>query len=209
MISTARAKHGLRTVPRPFQPYVHESNGVVEQCIQTLRDMAVVHLEQIREHAGQSFSAPQDILGWSLTHAAFLHHAYSVQGGSAPYERCFGIQYRGKLARFGEVVMCALSTAHVKKGKPKFVKVIFLGRTPQNNMYVCGTSLGIYLSTTIRRLPPTQQWAGDLLKSLSGKPWRNRLVPGLPIKNPVPALDDVPATVILPRLPQRADPGPD
>ena len=112
--------------------------------------------------------------------------------------------------------MCALSTAHVKKGKPKFVKMIFLGRTLQNNMYVCGTSLGIYLSSTIRRLPPTQQWAGDLLKSFSGKPWKyglavlgNRLVPGLPMRNPVPALDDVPATVVMPRLPQRADPGPD
>ena len=214
MISVARAKHGLRTLPRPSQPYVHESNGVVEQCIQTLRDMAVVHLEQIRDHAGQSFSASQDIVGWSLLHAAFLHNAFRVQGGSTPYERCFGIQYRGNLARFGEVVMCALSTAHVKKGKPKFVKMIFLGRTLQNNMYVCGTSLGIYLSSTIRRLPPSQQWARDLLKGFSGKPWTyglavlgNRLVPGLPTRNPVPALEAAP--VVIPRMPQRADPGPD
>lgn len=49
MICKARARHGLSTKPRPSQPYVHESNGVVEQTIQNLKDLAVVHLEHIRE----------------------------------------------------------------------------------------------------------------------------------------------------------------
>jgi len=173
MICKARARHGLATRPRPSQPYVHESNGVVEQAVQNLRDMAVVHLEQVREHAGQSFSASQDIVGWALVHGAFLH---------------------------------------------KFVKMLFLGCTIQNNMYVCGNSLGVYLSSTIRRLPPSQQWAGDLLKAFKGKTWKyglavlgSRLVPGLPRQDPTEAsapVSSLPA-VSAERKPQSIDPGPD
>ncbi|CAE7752594.1 unnamed protein product [Symbiodinium sp. CCMP2592] len=216
MVCKARARHGLATRPRPSQPYVHESNGVVEQAVQNLRDMAVVHLEQVREHAGQSFSASQDIVGWALVHGAFLHNTYRVQGGSTPYEKCFGVQFKMKLARFGETVMCALSTAHTKKGKPKFVKMLFLGCTIQNNMYVCGNSLGVYLSSTIRRLPPSQQWAGDLLKAFKGKTWKyglavlgSRLVPGLPRQDPSEASVPVSAlpAVSAERKPQSIDPG--
>ena len=76
---------------------------------------------------------------------------FRVQGGTTPYEKCSGVQYHGRLVRFGEIVMCALSTKHVRKGKPKFVKDIWLGKTLNGDLHICGTSVGVYLSSCIRR----------------------------------------------------------
>ena len=150
-IMIARQKHGLKTQVVRSQPYVRESNGVAEQAIQNLRDIAVTHLAQLKEASGHEVSAINDLLGWALVHAAFVHNTFKVQGGTTPYEKCFGVQYHGRLARFGETVMCALATKHIKKGKPRFVKVIWLGKTLSGDLHLCGTSVGVYLSSCIRR----------------------------------------------------------
>ena len=209
-ICNARLKHGLKTQVCPSQPYVHQSNGVVEQAIQNLRDIAVVHLEQLKDASGHSVSSTQDLLGWALMHAAFVHNTFRVQGGTTPYEKCFGVQYHGRLARFGETVMCALSTKHVRKGKPKFVKVIWLGKTLNGDLHICGTSVGVYLSSCIRRLPKEQQWAKDLLMAFKGKPWSygtavlgSRLVPGIEDRSQRPSAGPMPLPMppVMPRVP--------
>ena len=197
-IMIARQKHGLKTQVVHSQPYVHESNGVAEQAIQNLRDIAVTHLAQLKEASGHEVAAINDLLGWALVHAAFVHNTFKVQGGTTPYEKCFGVQYHGRLARFGETVMCALATKHIKKGKPRFVKVIWLGKTLSGDLHLCGTSVGVYLSSCIRRLPPDQQWGKDLLKAFRGKPWSygtavlgSRLVPGLQDRPPKSAAHEI------------------
>ena len=53
---------------------------------------------------------------------------------------------------FDETVYFALSSPHIKKGKSKFVQGAFLGKVLSNDLNVCGTALGVYLSGTIRRL---------------------------------------------------------
>ena len=49
---------------------------------------------------------------------------------------------------WGETVYFSLSDPHRRKGRKKFVKGIFLGKTMQNDLNICGTALGIYLSST-------------------------------------------------------------
>ena len=148
-----------------------------------------------------------------MRYLAFVHNTFKVQGGTTPYEKCFGVQYHGRLARFGETVMCALATKHIKKGKPRFVKVIWLGKTLSGDLHLCGTSVGVYLSSCIRRLPPDQQWGKDLLKAFRGKPWSygtavlgSRLVPGLQDRPPKSAAHEIlPLPPILPRIPLPAE----
>ena len=62
-IMVARQKHGLKTQVVHSQPYVRESNGVAEQAIQNLRDIAVTHLAQLKEASGHEVSAINDLLG--------------------------------------------------------------------------------------------------------------------------------------------------
>ena len=73
---------------------------------------------------------------------------------------------------FAECVYFALATPHVKKGKPRFVRGLFLGKVPSNDLNICGTALGVYLSSNIRRLPSDQQWNKQVIKEFQGKPYK-------------------------------------
>ena len=192
-IVTARTAAKLATRKSPSQPHEHQTNGAAEQAILSLRDIGSTLLQQVRE-CGYVLSNESDLVPWVYTHAATLHNQYAVMAGTTPYERAFGVQYRGKLAMWGETVYFSLSDPHRRKGKEKFVKGIFLGKTMQNDLNICGTALGIYLSSTIRRLPESQQWDRILLKEFKGKPWRYglagmglKVIPGLKERAPQPA----------------------
>ena len=196
MVVQARSKVGLRTIAKPSQPYEHATNGAAEQAIQTLRDLATTLLEQVKTKSGIELSTSDDLVGWAYTHAGHLHNCFSVTGGTTPHERAFGVKYQGKLAMFAECVYFALATPHVKKGKPRFVRGLFLGKVPANDLNICGTALGVYLSSTIRRLPPDQQWNKQVIKEFQGKPYKyglsslgGRLVPGVKARKPETAPD--------------------
>ena len=112
---------------------------------------------------------------------------------------------QGKLACFGEVIFFALNQSHVRKGKPKFVKGIWLGKTLSNDLNVCGTALGIYLSGTIRRMPPNQQWSKRMIKEFQGKPYKYALstfgkvvVPGIKDRKKPEAFEAIPMPPALP-----------
>ena len=60
-----------------------------------------------------------------------------------------------------------------------------------NDLNICGTALGVYLSSTVKRLPESQQWDKVMLKEVQGKPWRYglssmglKIVPGLRGRKP-------------------------
>ena len=171
MVIQARSKVGLR-IAKPSQPYEHATNGAAEQAIQTLRDLATTLLAQVKTKASIELSTSDDLVGWAHTHAGHLHNCFSVTGGTTPHERAFGVKYHGKLAMFAECVYFALATPHVKKGKPRFVRGLFLGKVPSNDLNICGTALGVYLSSNIRRLPSDQQWNKQVIKEFQGKPYK-------------------------------------
>ena len=92
----------------------------------------------------------------------------------------------------------------MRKGKPKFVKGIWLEKTLSNDLNVCGTALGIYLSGTIRRMPPNQ-WSKLLIKEFQGKPYKYALstfgkvvVPGIKDRKKPEAIEAIPMPPALP-----------
>ena len=205
MICQARSKLGLKTVDKPCQPYEHPTNGAAEQAVQGIRDLGTTLLEQLKAKSGAELRTSDDLVGWCYVHASMLHNAFAVHAGTTPFEKAFNMNYQGKLACFGEVVFFALNQSHVRKGKPKFVKGIWLGKTLSNDLNVCGTALGIYLSGTIRRMPPNQQWSKHMIKEFQGKPYRYALstfgkvvVPGIKDRKKPEAIEAIPMPPALP-----------
>ena len=137
-IVTARASVGLATRPSPTQPYEHQTNGPAEQSIQSVREIGATLLQQVKQ-SGYVLSNDSDVVGWAYVRASMVHNTFAVQAGTTAYERAFHVRYTGKLACFGETVYLALGSPHVRKGKPRFVKGLFLGKTLQNDMFICGT----------------------------------------------------------------------
>ena len=190
-IANARAKHDMRTLITNSQLYEHETNGAVEQAIQALRNSSMVLLEQIRAKTGNAIGVTHPLFAWSFVHGSFIQNHFAVQGGTTAYERCFGVAYSGKLCNFGEAVLTAISPGHRRKGNVKFVKMIWVGKTLNNNMNICLGPHGAYLSRSIRRLVLPACWDGQMLKEVAGYPWSyglgqigTKLVPGLKSREP-------------------------
>lgn len=97
----------LETEIRLTGPGQHESNGLVERAVQSVRRLA----NCLRSFAGDK--ANINILGnfhiypWAFRHASFLTNRFRVLGGTGKtsYELAAGHSNRGKLALFGEGVM--------------------------------------------------------------------------------------------------------
>ena len=205
MICQARSKLGLKTVDKPCQPYEHPTNGAAEQAVQGIRDLGTTLLEQLKSTSGAELRTSDDLVGWSYVHASMLHNAFAVYAGTTPFEKALNMNYQGKLACFAEVIFFALNQSHVRKGKPKFVKGIWLGKTLSNDLNVCGTALGIYLSGTIQRMPPNQQWSKHMIKEFQGKPYKYALstfrkvvVPGVKDRKKPAAFEAIPMPPALP-----------
>ena len=191
-VVNARMKFGLSTRKSPSQPYARETIGAAEQAIQSVRNVGASRLQQLRQ-IGVEVKNTSDVVGWAFIHASALRNQFAVQAGSTPFERMFHVQYRGKLACFGDTVYFSSSNNQVKKGTARFVKGVFLWKTLQNDLFVCGTALEVYLSTTIRRLPEKQQFDKIVLKEFRGTPRKygigtigTKLVPGLREREPLP-----------------------
>ena len=200
MICQARSKLGLKTVDKPCQPYEHATNGAAEQAVQGIRDLGATLLEQLKAKSGADLKTSDELVGWAYVHASMLHNAFAVHAGTTPYEKAFNLAYKGKLVCFGETVLFALNQSHVRKGRPKIVKGIWLGKTLINDMNVVGTALGIYLSGTVRRLPPEQQWSKHMIKEFRGRPYAFTLsnfgkvvIPGIKERKKPEAIEMIPS----------------
>ena len=190
-VARARGKHGFKTFLVNSQLYDHETNGAVERMIQSIRNGSTVLLEQVRNRTGETIGVSHPLFAWSFVHASFVQNHYSVQAGTTAFERCFGIQYYGRLCNFGESVLAAISPAHHKKGNVKFVKMTWVGKTLNNNMNICLGPHGAYLSRSVRRLVNPACWDVPLIKQVTGYPWSyglgqigTKLVPGLKQREP-------------------------
>ena len=144
-VVNARNKAGLATRKAPSQPYEHQTNGAAEQAVLGLRDIGSTLLQQVKHHGFELHVNPE-LIPWAYVHAATLHNCYAVSAGNTPYERAFQVKYNGRLAMWGETVLFSLAEPHRKKGRPKFAKGVFLGKTMLNDLNIWGTALGVYLS---------------------------------------------------------------
>ena len=179
---------------------------MAEQCVQNIRDLAATLLEQVKAQSGTEIRTRDEIAGWAYVHASMLQNTFAVRAGTTSFEKAFGLAYNGKLACFGEVVLFALSQGHRKKGRPKFVKGLWLGKSLVNDMHVCGTALGLYLSTTVRRLNPQERWSKHMLKEFQGKPYKFSL--SSLGKVVIPAMKDRTKPNVVPDMPVMPMEGP-
>ena len=106
---------------------------MAEQSVQSLRDIGTALLAQVKEGTNLELKVNWDLTAWAHLHAAMLHNCYAVQGGTTAYEHAFHTRYQGKLAQFGECVYFVLASPHVKKGRPKFARGIFVGKSLHND----------------------------------------------------------------------------
>ena len=111
-----------------------------------------------------------------------MYHIKS--NGKTPHQDALGTKYKSTILKFAETAMFkhpVSSTSHMtggrraRKSKSLWEKGIFLGKTYESDEFLMGTSLGVHLVRTIRRLPVEDQADKDLLSTIVGVPWDRKI----------------------------------
>ena len=102
-------------------------------------------------------------------HAAWVLNRFAALGGFTPYERMCNAAYSGRLLPFGEPVFAQIVPK--KKGNAKWIRCVFLSKSPMNDMYIVSSRSGVRLSRSVRRTG--HEWHHDkaLVENLKGFSW--------------------------------------
>ncbi|CAK0871316.1 unnamed protein product, partial [Prorocentrum cordatum] len=118
---------------------------------------------------------------WLVRHVGFITEMFHVKSnGRTPHQDATGTKYHGVILRFAEAAMFRhpMSTSgHMtggrrsRKSKSMWEKGIFLGKTYESDEFLMGTSSGVHLVRTVRRLPEENQSDLELVAKMVGVPW--------------------------------------
>ena len=191
-IMTARQRLGLKTIERNPAVGAHASNGLVEKSVDRIRRLACAMLDMVRAKTGCDVTVSSPLFSWSFVHAAWVLNRFAALGGFTPYERMCNAAYSGRLLPFGEPVFAQIVPK--KKGNAKWIRCVFLSKSPMNDMYIVSSRSGVRLSRSVRRTG--HEWHHDkaLVENLKGFPWDysmgvigTRLVPPARQRRPLEA----------------------
>ena len=115
--------------------------------------------DYIQENVGIKLdTAANPIWSWAARHAAWLLNRFKPVRGVTAYELTHGRPYRRLLALFGEPCFAFVKSA--RKGERKWYKILFIGKTENQDAFICFDGEKILLSKFIRRVG--QQWGKRL-----------------------------------------------
>ena len=206
-VEACRTKLGLRTQVRLTAKDSHQSNGVVEKAVSTIRRLALTLKTHLEDRLKVAIGGQLAIFSWLLRHAAFLHNRFFVTNKTLPpIEIVFARRYQGRLLVFGEACLFHRPTKY--KGDVQWRKGIWVGTNDRNNCHVLLTEDGAFESRSIRRLPAESQWDPERVVNAKGLPWcyagHQRRKKPLYTSTRVPLLPDTAALEELARSAGRA-----
>ena len=142
-ITTARQRLGLKTIERNPAVGAHASNGLVEKSVDRIRRLACTMLDMVRAKTGCDVTVSNPLFSWSFVHAAWVLNRFAAVGRFTPYERMCNAAYSGRLLPFGEPVFAQIVPK--KKGNAKWIRCVFLSKSPMNDMYIVSSRSGVRL----------------------------------------------------------------
>ena len=169
-VVTCRSRLGLHTQTRFIPRGSHESNGMVERAIQTLRSFSRTLRAHLEERIKMKVEGHSHTFPWLMRHAAFLWNRFAVPvRGNPPFELVHGKRFRGNLLPFGE--QCLFHSPSRHRGDLQWLRGIYVGQSERNGATILLTSSGAVEARSIRRLPAEDQWDGPAVIACKGLPW--------------------------------------
>ena len=187
----------------------HQSNGGAERAVQTVRGIARVYLEQVKERTGITFDPKSCWWSWALRHAAWVYNRFHVRKDTrqTPYSKIRMRNYAQPVLPFGELVLARRPGAHLWKSQTQFVYGCWLGRDAHTDEHIVGSKAGVFRTRAVRRLVADRAWSPEAVQDMQWTPWHTAVVTrGRPPKAAASAEPII--TAPLPNLPEAFRPQP-
>ena len=169
-VAACRSKLGLETQARFVPRGSHQSNGMVEKTVQTVRNGGRTLRAYLEDRCRVKVEGHNHIFSWAMRRAGFIHNRFSrAVRGAPPYEIVFGRRFKGVLLPFGEQCLFHFPSRH--KGDMQWRRGIYAGHNERNGASILLTPDGAFESRSLRRLPAEEQWNGEMVLAAKGLPW--------------------------------------
>ena len=165
--------HGGQTMVETSAKEEHQSNGIAEESVRTVRGMTLTLKNQLEQNTGSKIHSDQCITQWMLRWSAMLLSRYMVgRDGKTGYERRRGRSCAIPTVCFGEVIWYKEGKAKEARAKfeSEWKQGLWLGHTRASNEAWVGTSSGAVKAHDIKRMPKEDRWKGDMVSAMKGTP---------------------------------------
>lgn len=168
----AKMQGGI-TMVETSAKHEHQSNGVAEESVKSVRGMMLTLKSQLEKNIGDDILRDSCVVQWMLRWAAMLLSRYQVGlDGRTGYERRRGRACTIPTVCFGEKVW--FKESKDKEAKAKFHSQwrhgIWLGHTRASSEAWIGTSAGVVRTYNVKRLPKDERWDCEMVKNMKGTP---------------------------------------
>ena len=174
----------------------HSSNALAEGVVHRVRQMSTVLRSAVESKLGLHVPMDHALVSWSWVHSCWLMNRFNSFGNITPFEQVHGRAYTGKLCEFGEPVLAYVSISPGPKGGARWEPAVFVGKSVQNDMFICAKGNSIRLTRSIKRVY-SDQWAKHvgLYQQMAIPTWMvevrgNKLLPRLREKSEPPLAVD-------------------
>ena len=169
-VAACRSKLGLETQTRFVPRGSHQSNGLVEKMVQTVRNNGKTLRAYLEDRCRCKIEGHHHVFAWTLRHAAFLLNRFGRPvRGIPPFEVIFARRFKGVILPFGE--QCLFHSPSRHKGDLQWRKGVYVGQNERNGANILLTADGAFESRSIRRLTEEEQWSGAAVVAAKGLPW--------------------------------------
>ena len=166
-LQSGMTQMGLRANLEQTGENEHQSNPS-EQTVDSIRQMAGTLLSDFEAQTGLKVKTLDPLHAWAWRHAAWILQRYNRNQGTTAFERIADRPYMGKVVCFGEAVYVRVKSS--VKGKPRWIKALWLGKTAAADLHLVVTSGGFLVtSRSVRRT--VSRYDPSLCSALRDFPW--------------------------------------
>ena len=144
-----------------------QSNGAAESAVNAVKGRVRTAKVALEERTGATVPDDHPLLTWMVPYSLATFRRYTLgRDGKTCYERLLGRRAATPLASFGESVWWMPLQPSGKKLSPleaRFQTGRFVGPVDGSNTAIVVTATGAVRARTIRRRPPAERWAGNIL----------------------------------------------
>ena len=168
-IQQVRAQLGLKTEVRTSGVGQHQSNGLAERGIQSVRRLGNCIRKQCEQRSMQHIFGSSEVYPWCFRHAGWLINRFRVVESQklTSYEMMYGRKYKGAVCMFGESILYKGASPY--KGDDIFKRGIWVGKSHWSENHVVLTPQGAVEARSVRRLP--EQFNSFDVHFAKGLPW--------------------------------------
>ena len=168
-IKDLRSRMNFSTILEQTEKGDRQANPA-EQAVDQIRQLTGAILAELEHNANCEISTMSPLHAWCWRHASWCHTRFARTDSPSAFELITGRPYQGKLVNFGEVVFGRVKSSI--KGKPRWVKMMWLGKIGVSDLHVGITGQGMFIATrSVRRLPSSDSYQSEFFQVPRDQPW--------------------------------------